>query len=84
MTFIMDIPTYLSTHTFIPHEMGSYANYGLNMLGCNSIIKYNDDIWKFYALQVNSNKAIYYNKNGTSLILDSINMPEGITRMQEV
>ncbi len=84
MTTINDIPTYLSNHTFISHEMGNYGNYGLNMFGCNSIIEYNNDIWKFYAFKTGSNDAIYYNKNGTKLILDSYNMPKGITRMQQV
>jgi hypothetical protein len=64
--------------------MGNYANYGLNMLGSNSIIDYNNDIWKFYAFQAGNDNAIYYNKNSTELILDSRNMPEGIVRMQEL
>ncbi len=83
MTTVTDIPTYLSTHIFIPHSMGNYGNYGLNLFGCNSIIEYNNDIWMFYALKGSSNDAIYYNKNGTELILNSYDMPEGITRMEE-
>jgi hypothetical protein len=84
MFTINAISTYLSTHTFVHHEMGNYANYGLNMFGCDSIIDYNNDIWKFYAFQAGTDNAIYYNKNGTELILDSRNMPEGITRVKSV
>ena len=78
-----DITSYLSTHAFIPHHMGDYANYGLNMLGTNSIINYNNDNWKFYAFEVCSDNAIYYNKAGVKLILNTRNMPIGITRMEE-
>ena len=83
MSTIYNIPTYLSTHTFIPHHMGDYANYGLNMLGANSIINYNNDNWKFYAFEGCSDNAIYYNKAGVQLILNTRNMPAGITRMEE-
>jgi hypothetical protein len=83
MTSINDIHTYLSTHTFIPHSMGNYGNYGLNMLGTDSIIEYQNDIWKFYAFQGGSNDAIYYNKNNNMIVLNSVNMPEGITRMEK-
>jgi hypothetical protein len=83
MSSIYDITSYLSTHTFIPHHMGDYANYGLNMLGTDSIIEYQNDIWKFYAFQSNSNNAIYYNNKGVVLILNTYNMPQGITRMEE-
>ncbi len=80
---INDIISYLSTHTFTPHHMGNYANYGLNMFGSDSVINYNNDIWKFYAFQTGNNNAIYYNKAGVELILNSRNMPQGITRMEE-
>ena len=83
MSTITDITSYLSTHTFIPHHMGNYANYGLNMFGTDSIIEYQNDIWKFYAFQSNSNNAIYYNNTGVCLILNTRNMPQGITRMEE-
>jgi hypothetical protein len=83
MTTVNIISQYLSNHTFVPHSMGNYGNYGLNMLGTDSIIDYNNDIWKFYAFLPHSDNAIYYNKNGTSLILNSRNMPDGITRLEE-
>jgi hypothetical protein len=63
--------------------MGNQLNYGLNSFGCNSIIQYKDDIWKFYAFEVGNNNAIYMNKNNVSIILNSYNMPDGITRMEE-
>ncbi len=53
------------------------------MIGTNSIIEYQNDIWKFYAFQSNSNNAIYYNNKGVVLILNTYNMPQGITRMEE-
>ncbi len=81
MSTIYDITSYLSSHTFMPHHMGNYGNYGLNMLGTNSIIEYKNDIWKFYAFS--GDYAYYYNKEGKQLILESRNMPEGITRLEE-
>jgi hypothetical protein len=83
MTTVNIISQYLSNHTFVPHSMGNYGNYGLNMLGCDSIIDYNNNIWKFYAFLGGSNHAIYYNKNGTELILNTNDMPEGVIRLEE-
>ena len=62
---------FLSKNTFIPHKDGNAMNYGLNSFGCESIISYNNDIWKFvYFLNGTTNKAVYYNKNGLELVLD--------------
>jgi hypothetical protein len=45
-TFV-NISQYLLTNNFVPHKGGNMMNYGLNSFGCDSVIEYNDDIWKF-------------------------------------
>jgi hypothetical protein len=73
---------YLNTNTFIPHSGGNYARYGLNFFGCDSIIQYNNDYWKFIWFVPDSNDAVYINKDGTEFILKDYKM-DGIVRMQE-
>jgi hypothetical protein len=82
MSDISDITKkYLKSNTFEPHELGNQMKYGLNTFGCESIIKYNDDIWKFIWFE--NNDAIYINKYGTRLVLDKYITGE-ITRMQAI
>jgi hypothetical protein len=79
-----NISQYLSKNSFVPHKNGNAMNYGLNSFGCDSIINYNNDIWKFVWFFVNSNKAVYVNKNEEELILDTNNMDKmDIIRMME-
>ncbi len=73
---------YLNTKTFIPHSGGNYGRYGLNLFGCNSVILYNNDYWKFIWFVNNSNDAVYINKNGKEFILKD-NTDKNIIRMQE-
>ena len=62
---------YLKNHKFEKHENGNMFRYGLNSWGCDSVISYNNDIWKFVCfLNGITNKAVYYNKDGLELILD--------------
>uniref|UniRef100_A0A6C0HVA8 Uncharacterized protein n=1 Tax=viral metagenome TaxID=1070528 RepID=A0A6C0HVA8_9ZZZZ len=74
---------YLNTKTFIPHINGNYAMYGLNYIGCDSIIQYNNNIWKFIWFNSNTNDAVYINKTGIELIINKYNNYDNITRMQE-
>ena len=76
----MDINTFLNTQEFEPHALGNYALYGLNMFGCDSIIKYNDKIWRFYAFE--NSTAIYETYNGERIRLSSNNYTDGVQRMQ--
>ncbi len=78
---INDAINYLKNHTFVPHKMGNYGRYGLNMFGGDSIIQYNNQLWKFIWLISNSNNAVYVNKNGEKYILEDYD--KNITRMQE-
>jgi hypothetical protein len=80
------ISTYLNTHKFKPHSMGNYALYGLNTFGCESIIDFYNDIWKFYAFEVGNNNAIYINKSGHSFLLNTFSNHSqlNITRLEEV
>ena len=73
---------YLNTKTFIPHENGNYARYGLNLFGCDSVIQYDNKIWKFIHFISNTNNALYIDKEGRGFILDTYNK-DGIIRMQE-
>ena len=74
---------YLNTKTFIPHIGGNYAMYGLNYFGSNSIIQYNNDIWKFIWFISDTNDAVYINKTGIKLIINTYNKYDNIIRMQE-
>ncbi len=79
--FKYNISYYLSTHNFVPHTNGNSQNYGLNEFGCNSIIKYNNDIWKFVYFLINTNIAVYINKNGEEFHYNNTDMD--IIRMME-
>jgi hypothetical protein len=82
MSSNQDILEYLKTKTFIPHENGNYARYGLNLFGCDSIIQYDNKIWKFKDFISNTNHAVYIDKEGREFVLDTYNK-DGIIRMQE-
>ena len=82
MSSNQDILEYLKTKTFIPHENGNYARYGLNFFGSDSVIQYNNNIWKFKYFFSNSNNALYIDKGGREFILDTYNK-DGIIRIQE-
>jgi hypothetical protein len=64
------IVEYLHTHKFKEHPNGNYALYGLALLGCHSIIQYDNDIWMFYAYESGTNNAIYYNKDRKPITLN--------------
>ena len=49
---------------FEPHAFGNYGTYGLTLLGCESIIQYENQIWQFYAFA--ANEAIYRTLTGES------------------
>ena len=86
MSIIAKTIEYLNTKTFIPHKNGNSLLYGLNEIGCDSIImrsNYNNDIWKFVFFISNTNEAVYINNKGEEFILEN-NYMEGIIRMQEI
>jgi len=66
---------------FEPHPMGSYCLYGLNTIGCDSIIKFHDEIWKFVHFKVGSEIPTFINKKGDILEINLRNAPN-VTRMQ--
>jgi hypothetical protein len=82
MSTIKDTVEYLKNNTFIPHKNGNDMLYGLNVFGCNSIIQYNNDIWKFIWFISNTNDAVYVNKEGEQITITTY--VDGVTRMQEV
>jgi hypothetical protein len=61
---------YLNSHTFVPHPNGNIKLFGLNEFEMNSVIKYENDIWKFWAFQENTNNAVYYNRDRKPLIIN--------------
>jgi len=75
---------------YTEHPLGNYALYGLNMIGCDSIIRFNNKIYKFKYFK--DRDAIYYDvENPQDTInlslqymyaMDSSNSTE-ITRMVE-
>jgi hypothetical protein len=71
---------YLKSNSFEPHQHGNYGLYGLNLLGCDSTIKFENDIWHF--LYFKENIAVYTNVHGQHLLLDTIKPTDNITRMQ--
>ena len=66
---------------FEPHSYGNYGLYGLNTFGCDSIIKFNDEIWKFLHFKKSSEIPTFVNKNG-DLIEINLRNAQNVTRMQ--
>ena len=73
-----------ATKMYVEHPNGNYGLYGLNMVGCNSIICVNGEILKFYALKTGTNVAIYTNENGEQVIVDVYDRSLGIKRMMSI
>ncbi len=78
------IVEYLNNTMFVHHPMGNYACYGLNTIGCNSIIRYNDEIMQFYAFESGSNNAIYITKYGKKVIINPYDKTLKINRLIDV
>jgi hypothetical protein len=66
---------------YIEHPNGNYGLYGLNMLGCDSIIRLNDEILKFHSFKSGTDLAIYTNDNGEQVIIDVYDKSLEIMRM---
>ncbi len=77
------LPSYTDffQNMFEPHPNGSYALYGLNTFGCDSIIKFHDEIWKFCYFKIGTDIPVYINKTGDLLEIDLKKTPN-VTRMQ--
>ena len=61
MTSIENVHDFASL-AFEPHKLGNYGNYGLNFFGSPSIIKYQNQIWRF--CYYSGNDAVYESTNG--------------------
>jgi hypothetical protein len=75
------ISSYILNNEFIPHPFGNYSLYGLNTIGCDSVILYNNKIRKFFAFQAGSREAIYVDKDGHAIIINPYDRSLQITRM---
>ena len=73
------------SNNFVEHPMGSHGLYGVNFFGCNSIIQFDGDIWKFMYFKHGSDVPYYVNKDGQIRQIDLVKIrhetPERITRM---
>ena len=78
------IISYLNSTEFVDHPMGNYALYGLNNFGCDSIIRCNDEIMKFYAFQSGSNNAIYITNTGSERVINPYDKTLNITRLIDI
>jgi hypothetical protein len=67
---------------YIEHPNGNYGLYGLNMLGCNSIIRFNGEILRFSAFK--NRIAIYKNDKGEDVNVNVYDETLDITRMMWV
>ena len=75
----------LSNNVFVPHENSNKICYGLHSFGSDSIISYNNDIWKFIWFKNNTNDAVYINKEGAMHTFNTFTMiNENIIRMKKV
>lgn len=67
---------------YVEHSNGNYGLYGLNTIGCSSIIRFKGEILKFHSFQ--KNNAIYKNEKGEDVIVDVYDKTLEITRMMWV
>ncbi len=84
-SYYSNISDYLNSHAFEVHPNGNSMLFGLNSFGCNSVILYQNDIWKFYAFESGTDNAIYYNKDGKRFVFNThdTQVKSQITRLQE-
>jgi hypothetical protein len=75
---------FAANNMYIEHPNGNYGLYGLNMMGCDSIIRLNDEILRFYAFKTGTNVAIYVNEKGEQVMVDVYDKSLGITRMMSI
>uniref|UniRef100_A0A6C0BWI6 Uncharacterized protein n=1 Tax=viral metagenome TaxID=1070528 RepID=A0A6C0BWI6_9ZZZZ len=66
---------------YIEHPNGNYGLYGLNMMGCESIILFKGEILKFHAFKSGTNLAIYTNERRERVVVDVYDKSLEITRM---
>jgi hypothetical protein len=86
MSSIIDETTkFISNNIFVPDENGNNMCFGLMSFGCDSIISYNNDVWKFIWFKNNTNEAVYINKEGFMHAFNTFTMKnENIIRMKKV
>ena len=80
-SYIIDAINYLKRNQFREHPYGSYALYGLNSFGCESTIRFHDELWKFIHIKSGTEIPVYVNAKGELLEIDLRRTP-GITRME--
>jgi hypothetical protein len=76
---VLDAMYYLILNQFKPHPE-KLTLYNFNPTTTDTIIKYNNSIWKFVYYMFNSDIAVYINKYGEEIYINNISN-ENIIRM---
>lgn len=61
-SFLCEAADFLKTNTFRPHPGGNRQLFGLNDFGCDSIILFEEQMWKF----------LYFDKNGIPIYINAL------------
>ncbi len=75
---------FLKTRAFRPHPFGDKLLFGLNGFGCDSVILFEEHLWKFLYFAKN-NQPIYINARGQKQpfdFKDETNVRSKTTRME--
>ena len=86
LSFEAQTVNFLKTHTFRPHPFGERLLFGLNGFGCDSVILFEEHLWKFLYFEKN-NQPIYINALGHKQpfnLNDDINVRSKTTRMEAI
>ena len=59
--FLCETADFLKTNQFRPHPRGNQMRFGLNGFGCDSVILFEEQLWKF----------LYFNKNGIPIYINA-------------
>jgi hypothetical protein len=85
MSTIDETKHFIANNIFVPDKNSYNMCYGLRSFGSESIISYNNDIWKFIWLETNTNEAIYINKEGDMHAFNTFTIfNENIIKMKKV
>jgi hypothetical protein len=86
LSFEAQTVEFLKTHTFRPHPFGERLLFGLNGFGCDSVILFEELIWKFLYFD-KKNQPIYINAQAQKRPFDlnnDTNVRSKTTRMEAI
>jgi hypothetical protein len=76
---IKEASNYLASHEFEPHRYRDYGLYGLNLIGTDSTVFYQEKLWRFICFE--GELALYVNVAGEIMRLTQ-SYQYGVSRMQ--